>query len=78
VLISSQDMSLSFPHPYNLEHAEFWVKKCLEEKLPSYAIAEPDHPEIVIGSIGLKPGIDIKAHTAEVGYWIGEPWWGKG
>lgn len=26
----------------------------------------------------MKPGADVQSHTAEVGYWLGEPYWGKG
>lgn len=31
-----------------------------------------------IGGIGLKPGSDVQSHTAEIGYWIGEDYWGQG
>lgn len=32
----------------------------------------------IIGGIGLKRGDDVHAHTAELGYWLAEPHWGKG
>ncbi|KAL1601689.1 hypothetical protein SLS60_006604 [Paraconiothyrium brasiliense] len=35
-------------------------------------------PYTIIGGIGLKPGSDIQAHTGEVGYWLAEPYQGKG
>jgi len=31
-----------------------------------------------IGSIGITPGKDEYKHSWELGYWIGEPCWGKG
>ena len=31
-----------------------------------------------IGSIGLVIGKDVHRFTAEVGYWLAEPFWGKG
>jgi RimJ/RimL family protein N-acetyltransferase len=31
-----------------------------------------------IGSIGLSPNQDVHRLTAEMGYWLGEPFWGKG
>jgi len=31
-----------------------------------------------IGSIGLMPGKDVHRFTAEIGYWLAEPFWGKG
>ena len=35
-------------------------------------------PEEAIGGIGLRLGEDIFRRTAEIGYWLGEPFWGKG
>ena len=31
-----------------------------------------------IGSIGLMVGKDVHRFTAELGYWLAEPFWGKG
>ena len=31
-----------------------------------------------IGSIGLSPGQDVHRYTAELGYWLAEPFWGRG
>lgn len=30
------------------------------------------------GGIGLVPGQDVHARTAHIGYWLGEPCWGRG
>lgn len=35
-------------------------------------------PSTVIGGCGLKPGVDVQAHGAEIGFWIGQEFWGKG
>ncbi|KAH7137983.1 acyl-CoA N-acyltransferase [Dendryphion nanum] len=71
-------MTLAFAHPYTLEHANTWIKLNLTDKLPNYVICIKESPETVIGGIGLKPGSDVQAHTAEVGYWIAEEYWGRG
>jgi RimJ/RimL family protein N-acetyltransferase len=71
-------MTLAFAYPYTLQHAETWVNLNLTERLPNYIIVLPDDPQTAIGGIGLKPGSDVQSHTAEIGYWIGEPHWGKG
>ncbi len=47
----------------------------------TYAITiKPD--DRAVGSIGLKRGAEsnllLGAHEAEIGYWIGEPFWGRG
>ncbi|KAF2849272.1 GCN5-related N-acetyltransferas-like protein [Plenodomus tracheiphilus IPT5] len=72
-------MSNSFPHPYTLSAADAWiainVTKSLQE---NFGICEKDSPEVMIGGIGLKPGADVSSHTAEVGFWIGQRYWGKG
>jgi len=31
-----------------------------------------------VGSIGISPNTDIKRKNAELGYWLGEPFWGRG
>ena len=65
-----------FPHPYSVEDARSWIRFALSE-VPerSFAIASRDE---AIGGIGLVFGEDVHSHTAELGYWLGEPYWGKG
>lgn len=47
----------------------------------TYAVALADN-DVAIGSIGLMIGdrsnLGIAANEAEIGYWIGEPFWGRG
>ena len=31
-----------------------------------------------VGGIGVHPGEDVYRHTATVGYWLGEQFWGRG
>ncbi len=31
-----------------------------------------------VGGIGVHPGEDVHRHTATVGYWLGEEFWGRG
>ena len=31
-----------------------------------------------VGGIGFHPGKDVGRRTAEIGYWLGEPYWGRG
>jgi len=65
-----------FPHPYTEEVARKWLRAA-EEQDPevSFAIATPDE---LIGGIGLLLLEDVFRRTAEVGYWLGEPFWGRG
>jgi RimJ/RimL family protein N-acetyltransferase len=65
-----------FPHPYTLEDARWWVAfASSEDPERSFAIATDDEP---IGGIGLVPGEDVNRHSAELGYWLAEPFWGRG
>ena len=65
-----------FPHPYTMEDAEAWVQSQKDRDSPTnFAIANADE---AIGAIGLRLQGDIYKRSAEVGYWLGEPFWGQG
>jgi len=65
-----------FPHPYTREDGLEWLKLATAELAGlNWAIVANDE---VVGGIGLKPESDINAGTAEIGYWLGEPFWGRG
>ncbi|OHF03039.1 acetyltransferase [Colletotrichum orchidophilum] len=70
----------TFPRPYTLADAESWIA------LNSGAGGSPVHNWVIacpasgrpMGSIGLVPGKDVYARGYELGYWLGEEFWGKG
>ncbi|MFN8575056.1 MAG: GNAT family protein [Gemmatimonadaceae bacterium] len=65
-----------FPSPYTREAGKEWLAAVQAASPPtSFAIAVDDQ---LAGSIGVIPGTDIYARTAEVGYWLGEEYWGRG
>ena len=65
-----------FPHPYTMEDAEAWVQSQQDRDTPTnFAIANADE---AIGAIGLRLQGDVFRRSAEVGYWLGEPFWGQG
>lgn len=72
-------MTLTMPHPYKLEDAQTFIKitsKDWEEQTGFvFAITRKNEDEI-IGAIGLSP--ERAHHRAEIGYWLGKPFWGKG
>jgi RimJ/RimL family protein N-acetyltransferase len=66
----------AFPHPYHLEDAvDFLGKVIRQEPRTAFAIV---HGDRLIGVIGLVPGEDVHRLTAELGYWLAEPYWGRG
>jgi RimJ/RimL family protein N-acetyltransferase len=65
-----------FPYPYTLEDARWWVAFAAnEDPERSFAIATANEP---IGGIGLVLGEDVNRHSAELGYFLAEPFWGQG
>ena len=65
-----------FPHPYGLEHADFFLDG-KEEDEPTLYFGIHFQGEFC-GIISIHPREDVYKLTAEIGYWIGEPFWGKG
>ena len=65
-----------FPHPYTTDDAVGFLRIATTQQPTSdFAIATADE---VIGGIGLQRQSDVHRLTAEIGYWLGEPFWGRG
>ena len=65
-----------FPSPYTLEDAKQFLDRVFAQNPRTFfAIAAPGE---AIGGIGLMLGRDVHRCTAELGYWLAEPFWGKG
>jgi RimJ/RimL family protein N-acetyltransferase len=65
-----------FPHPYTEDHAREWIGHCLEQRPErNFAIATARE---VIGGIGLELQQDVHRRSAEIGFWLAEPYWGQG
>ena len=64
-----------FPSPYALSDAEEFIAKInSEEPRTAFAITTADE---AFGVVGFIPGQDVYRHSAEIGYWIGEDYWGR-
>lgn len=65
-----------FPHPYTPEDAREWVRRAHEDpnQLNLAIVVEGK----AVGGIGLVFLQDVHRHTAEIGYWLGEAYWGRG
>ena len=65
-----------FPHPYRVEDAiRFIASMQGRDPMTSYAIEVDGVPA---GSVGFRFGTDIERVSAEIGYWLGAPYWGQG
>jgi RimJ/RimL family protein N-acetyltransferase len=66
-----------FPNPYTMADAEAWIRRNegMPEPTTSFAIVLGGEP---VGAIGLERRQDVDRRTPELGYWLGEPFWGRG
>ena len=65
-----------FPYPYTMNDALSWIffmKK--QEPHTNFAIAIDGQ---VCGGIALDLKVDANHNQAEIGYWLAEPYWGRG
>lgn len=68
--------TLGLPHPYPEDGAKPWVEDTLNNiKLGTNYVQAITHNNSLIGVIGV---LDIEDSKGELGYWIGEDYWGKG
>jgi ribosomal-protein-alanine N-acetyltransferase len=66
----------AFPHPYTLSDAVQFISMCLGQ-VPVQVFAIEFNGEYV-GNIGLHKQNDVYSKSAELGYFIGEPYWNMG
>jgi [ribosomal protein S5]-alanine N-acetyltransferase len=65
-----------FPHPYTPADAQAWVVRAAAAT-PETQFAVAVEGEAV-GGVGLFLQVDVERYSAEIGYWIGEAFWGRG
>jgi len=66
----------AFPHPYTMKDAKAWIEQTGKESpLTNFAIEVSGQ---AVGTVGLMLQTDIFRRSAEIGYWIGEEFWGRG
>lgn len=65
-----------FPHPYTAADARQFIQSIANAR-PTTTFAITLEGE-AIGGTGFAPGADVERFSAEVGYWLGEPFWGRG
>lgn len=70
--------TLLIPYPYTAKHASDWIQKTIslqKKKKASEINFAIDIGGDVVRGIGLS---HIEKHKAEIGYWLGEKYWGRG
>lgn len=70
--------TLTVPHPYPEGAAEAWIASLepafARGEMAAFAVTDEDGE--LVGACGLK--LEPEDGIAEIGYWIGVPWWGRG
>jgi RimJ/RimL family protein N-acetyltransferase len=68
-------MTSRMPHPYTLDDARTWLAareaRWADRTEYTFAVTQD-------GAFAGVIGIDLKNGEYEIGYWLGEPWWGRG
>jgi ribosomal-protein-alanine N-acetyltransferase len=65
-----------FPHPYGVDHARAFIQTARASEPPLRFVIDVEGQ--AGGAIGFMPDADVGRVAAEIGYWLGEPFWGRG
>ena len=74
----------NIPHPYEDGMAEAWIESRVrdyrKQKRIDYAVEAIDLPDPGCPLVGVVSFIelDLASARAEIGYWLGQPYWGRG
>lgn len=68
----------AFPNPYTLADAEDFVSACVEQEGQGQLCRCIEVDGRAAGSMGLFLGTDVYRKSAELGYWLGRPFWRQG
>lgn len=72
----SRFMTDGFPHPYTRENGKTFIRMATKDDPVHIFAIEVNNA--AVGGIGLHPQPGIMKKNAELGYWLGEAYWGKG
>lgn len=72
----ADNLTDAFPHPYMREAGEAFIDARLKESATKVFCIDASGE--AIGAVGLFPQQDVFRRNAEMGYWVAEPFWGRG
>ena len=67
-----------FPHPYTERDARDFVALCIQNEGKGQLCRAIDVGGKAVGTISLTVGRDVYRKSGELGYWLGEDFWGRG
>ena len=65
-----------FPSPYTRADGEWFLDDVRKPRGEWRLAIEVDGA--AVGGVGVRPGEDVHRISAEIGYWLGEAYWGRG
>ncbi|MFT3903981.1 MAG: GNAT family protein [Niabella sp.] len=72
----AKNLTDQFPFPYSEGDGKVFIELATkDDPIHIFAI---DIAGQAVGGIGIHPQQDIQRKNAELGYWLGEPFWGQG
>jgi len=71
-----RNMADRFPHPYTTADADDWFAYLASQRTPTHWAIEIDGR--AAGAAGIEIQAGMYRHSATFGYWLGEPYWGRG
>lgn len=72
------ERTLAIPHPYLPEHGEGWIREAAAERARGEALTWAVEDRAEGGFLG---GLTVRFEedgTADIGYWLGRPYWNRG
>ena len=71
-----RNLTHRFPHPYTAADADFWLARVTSMTQPTHWAIEVDGE--AVGAVGVEVGEGVYARSGRFGYWLAEPYWGRG
>jgi [ribosomal protein S5]-alanine N-acetyltransferase len=71
----SRYMTDRFPYPYTVDDAKWWIGENGGPRPTNFAIFVNGE---IVGGAGFAIGEYERRYSAEIGYWLGEAYWGRG
>jgi RimJ/RimL family protein N-acetyltransferase len=70
------EMTALIPHPYGVDDARAWIESLAEEESGwTFAVVAKSEGGALVGACGYGKRCEDEP---EIGYWVGEPYWGRG
>ena len=68
----------AFPRPYTPNDAKIYINSIIKSDEKTQCCRAIDINGEAVGSIGIFVKDDVYCKSAEIGYWLAEPYWGQG